>query len=178
MPAMASVVPRRIVSFSRDPSEAQGWIAQLDCGHRRHVVHRPPLSSYPWVDDPVAREAHVGQAIECGRCVQRIWPDHAAPAHKQTRTFTQADVPSGLLGEHRTKARVWGRLEVLSGQLSLCFDHPLAERVPVGAGETAAIPPELVHHVELDGPVEFRVAFHRCGDVPVRASEATTLTAD
>jgi tellurite methyltransferase len=153
-----------MLSFSRD---GDAWVAQLDCGHRRHIQHRPPLSSYPWIDDSDARAAHVGQPIECGRCLQRVWPDHAEPAHKVTRMFTEHDVPAGLLAEHRTKARVWGRLEVLLGELALCFAEPLDERVRIAAGEWAAIPPELAHHVELTGPVEFRVAFHRCPDVPI-----------
>ena len=161
---MPAHVARTMLSFSRD---GDAWIAQLDCGHRRHIQHRPPLSSYPWVDDPNSRATHVGQSIECGRCLQRSWPDHVEPAYTLTRTFTEHDVPAGLLAEHRTKPRVWGRLEVLAGELTLCFAEPLDERVTVGAGEWAAIPPELVHRVVLEGPVEFRVAFHRCPDVPM-----------
>lgn len=161
---MPGHVARAMLSFTPD---GDAWITQLDCGHRRHIRHRPPLSSFAWVDDPNARAAHVGQLIECGRCQQRIWPDHADPAHKVTRTFTDQDVPAGLLAEHRTKARVWGRLEVLAGELTLSFAEPLNQRVRVSAGEWAAIPPELVHRVELAGPVEFRVAFHRCPDLPI-----------
>jgi ferredoxin len=103
--------------------------------------------------------------IECGRCTQRTWPERAEP-YRTTNTFDEHTVPAGLLADHRTKARVWGRLEVLSGALVLCFAPPLDERMTVTAGEWAAIPPELPHHVELTGPVEFRVVFCRSPDSP------------
>jgi tellurite methyltransferase len=155
---MPAVVPRKMLSFTPD---GDAWVAALDCGHRRHIRHRPPLSSFPWIEQPEGRAAHVGQAIECGRCAQRLWPDDAEP-YRTTKTFDEHSVPAGLLADHRTREGVWGKLEVLSGALVLCFVDPLDERVKVGAGESAAIPPELPHHVELSGPVEFRVVFCRC----------------
>ena len=155
---MTVAVPRKMLSFTPD---GDAWVVTLDCGHRRHVRHRPPLSSFPWIDDPEARAAHVGESIECGRCAQRIWPDDAKP-HRNTPVFDEHSVPDGLLADHRTRAGVWGRLEVLSGSLALCFVDPLDERVVVSAGEWAAIPPELPHHVELLGPVRFQVVFCRC----------------
>jgi tellurite methyltransferase len=154
---MTVSVPRKMLSFTPD---GDAWIAALDCGHRRHIRHRPPLSSFPWIDDPAGRTAHIGQSIECGRCAQRIWPDDAQP-YRTTPTFDENSVPAGLLADHRTRAGVWGRLEVLSGSLTLRFVDPLDDCVVVAAGESAAIPPELPHHVELSGPVEFRVVFCR-----------------
>lgn len=59
---------RRIVGFQRDDEGA--WIALLECGHRRHVRHRPPLSNYPWVVDAAERAAKLGAAIECDRCAR------------------------------------------------------------------------------------------------------------
>jgi tellurite resistance-related uncharacterized protein len=155
-------IARKMLSFARDESNTGGgaWTVLLDCGHRRHVCHRPPLSSYPWIDDVDARARAIGERIECERCVQRIWPDDVEPYHA-TAIFDANTVPAGLLGDHQTKAGVWGRLEVLSGALALVFVEPLDERVRVAAGEWAAIPPELRHHVELEGDVQFRVQFCR-----------------
>jgi tellurite methyltransferase len=155
-------VARKMLSFERDESSAGAgaWVVLLDCGHRRHVRHRPPLSSYPWIDDADARAQAIGDRIECERCVQRIWPDDLESYHA-TAIFDEHTVPAGLLGDHQTKAGVWGRLEVLSGALTLVFVTPLDERVHVVAGEWAAIPPELRHHVELEGGVRFRVQFCR-----------------
>ena len=146
-----------------DPDESEGptqWVARLDCHHRRHVRHRPPLSSYPWVLDPAGREAHVGARIECGRGLTREGPE-GLTRYRETRIFERESTPAGLRADHQTKAGVWGRVEVESGALVLCFAAPLSSRVPVEAGSHAAIPPALVHHVELDGPVRFRVSFWR-----------------
>jgi hypothetical protein len=49
--------------------ESEGvCVARLDCGHRRHIRHRPPLEYNPWILDPEQRAARIGQKIECGRC--------------------------------------------------------------------------------------------------------------
>jgi len=154
------VIPRRILSFAQD--QHGDWVALLDCGHRRHVRHRPPLSIFPWVEHAEGRTEHVGAPIECGRCVTREWPDGFEP-YKATKIFDQDSTPAGLLADHQTRAGVWGRLEVLDGSLALRFVAPLDERVELHAGDSTPIPPELPHHVELSGPVRFRVQFHRRG---------------
>jgi hypothetical protein len=55
-----------ITGFHQD--EAGDWIAELACGHTQHVRHRPPWQMRPWVLDPAAREARVGQPIACPLC--------------------------------------------------------------------------------------------------------------
>ncbi len=152
------IVPRTIVAFTRD--QANEHVAWLDCGHRRHIRHRPPLSSYPWIDDEHERTAHLGASIECGRCLDRTWPESVEP-YRSTEIFDEHSVPKGLLAEHRTRKGVWGRLEVTEGSLVLSFAAPLDERVEVSAGDWAAIPPELTHHVELGQAAKFRVVFCR-----------------
>jgi tellurite methyltransferase len=153
-------VPRRILGF--EPGEPGEWVARLECAHRRHVRHRPPLSNYAWVESAEGRAAHLGEPIECGRCLQRVWPEGVVET-RATPEFDEASTPAGLLGTHTTKAGTWGRLEVLEGRLTLSFEAPLDERVSVSAGESAAIPPELPHRVVLDGAVRFRVRFFRAG---------------
>lgn len=151
-------VAREILAWTRD--EAGEWIAELACHHRRHVRHRPPLSDYAWVEDEAGRAAHLGATIECGRCQQRIWPAELE-RYRETKIFDEHSTPAGLRADHDTRAGVWGRVEVEAGALELCFAAPLDERVRVSAGSWAAIPPELRHHLELDGPVQFRVSFWR-----------------
>ncbi|MDZ7749363.1 MAG: DUF3565 domain-containing protein [Halofilum sp. (in: g-proteobacteria)] len=57
---------RRIVGFHTD---AEGdWVADLDCGHTRHVRHRPPFFNRPWVVDPGQRAAAIGTVLECVKC--------------------------------------------------------------------------------------------------------------
>jgi tellurite resistance-related uncharacterized protein len=151
-----------MLAFALD--EEGEWIVHLDCGHRRHLRHRPPLVTTPWLLDPAEREARVGQSVECHRCARREWPD-TLEAYKETRVFTEVDTPAGLLDDHRIKAGVWGRLEVLGGTLRLIFPAPIADAVELAPGEWSAIPPELPHRVELMGSARFKVVFHRLQSV-------------
>lgn len=55
-----------IAGFHQD--EAGDWVADLACGHRQHVRHRPPWQVRPWAVDPTLRAARIGMAIECPSC--------------------------------------------------------------------------------------------------------------
>jgi hypothetical protein len=61
-------VERVIVAFRQD--DRGDWIAELACGHHRHVRHRPPFELRPWVVDDESRRARVGTTIDCGLCEQ------------------------------------------------------------------------------------------------------------
>jgi tellurite methyltransferase len=150
-------VPRRILGFERDASDA--WIARLDCGHRRHVRHRPPLSDYPWIADADGRAARIGAAIECERCRRCELPDGAAP-YRTTDEFDEATLPAGLRRDHATRPGVWARVEVLAGRLRFVMPALAVDRV-LAADEHVIIPPELPHHVEPLGPVRLRIVFLR-----------------
>jgi tellurite resistance-related uncharacterized protein len=90
---------------------------------------------------------------------------------RSTGEFDETSVPAGLLSAHRIASGVWGRLVVRSGALVFVVeDDPsgasgtstdVDERRTVVEGESVVIPPGLVHHVELTGPVAFRIEFHR-----------------
>src|SRR5581483_10332212 len=73
-PAAAPTYPgrmeRRIVGFHQD--EQGEWVAELACGHRRHVRHRPPFQLRPWVVDAVSRRERLGTLLDCGLCDQRL----------------------------------------------------------------------------------------------------------
>jgi tellurite resistance-related uncharacterized protein len=155
-------VPRVIMGVRREAAGAPGdaVVLGLDCGHQRHVRHRPPLSSHPWVRDDAACEQRVGQRIECLRCGQRLLPE-AARAYRRTADFDEGTVPAGLVRAHSTKAGVWGRLVVEHGTLSLRFEAPLGVEVLARPGAPVVIPPQLPHHVRLAGPVRFFVEFLR-----------------
>ena len=58
-----------IVSFNQD--DAGDWVAQLSCGHARHVRHEPPWQDYPWVTSEQGRQQKIGQLIECLLCDQQ-----------------------------------------------------------------------------------------------------------
>ena len=81
--------------------------------------------------------------------------------YRKTPTFTQETIPKGLLHRHTTKAGSWGKICVLSGQLSYQIltepgeDHTLSPDVP------GIIEPQVPHQVQALGPVEFYVEFHQ-----------------
>lgn len=153
----SAVIPRHILGFETDV--AGDWLASLDCGHRRHIRHRPPLSEYPWVLDAAGRAARVGASIECDRCGRGELPDGAAP-YRTTDEFDETTLPAGLRREHTTRAGVWGRAEVLAGRLRFVMPVLAVDRV-IAAGDHAIIPPELPHRVEPLGAVRMRVVFLR-----------------
>ncbi|MCX4242910.1 DUF3565 domain-containing protein [Paraliomyxa miuraensis] len=158
VPEPAPPIARVIEAVRREAADAV--VLRLDCGHPRHVRHRPPLSSHPWVLDDEACAQRVGHRIECLRCGQRQLPEHAEP-YRRTAEFDEHTVPAGLRRAHTTKRGVWGRLVVERGELPLCFDPPLAIEVVARPGEPVIIPPELPHSVRPRGPVRFAVEFLR-----------------
>jgi hypothetical protein len=59
---------RRIISYQPDPTEADAWIAELECGHTQHVRHQPPFQERPWVLTEEGRAAFIGIRVECPLC--------------------------------------------------------------------------------------------------------------
>lgn len=80
---------------------------------------------------------------------------------RTTAVFDEVDHPAGLRRAHRVADGVWGRLLVHTGELRFTFEDQPDEPLTVGAGQTLVIPPVLLHHVDIDGPVTFAVEFHR-----------------
>jgi len=161
-PARArTVVLRRIVGFSQD-AESQ-WVAELACGHTQHVRHAPPFAERQWTQTPEGRSARLGTALECPRCDARELPS-GHREYRRTATFTQATVPAALRSRHATKQGVWGRIHVVSGTLRYRVFEPLDSVEVLAPGSVGVVVPEVEHRVELEGPVEFFVAFHRRPD--------------
>ena len=149
---------RAIESFRQD--EAGDWIAELDCGHRRHVRHRPPLGERAWALSEAGRASRIGTPLDCARCDARELPAEFA-AYRRTPTFDERGLPDALRARHRTKAGVWGRLEVVSGRLRFESEPPLPICEVLEAGQGTWIPPELEHAVTPLGPVALYVEFYR-----------------
>lgn len=62
----AKDVKRRIMEFEQD--DEGHWRAVLDCGHRQHVRHEPPLRVREWVLTAEGRATRLGQELNCLRC--------------------------------------------------------------------------------------------------------------
>jgi len=60
-------IPRRIVGFHQD--EEGHWVAELECGHGRHVRHSPPWQERPWVLTPEGRAGRIGESLRCVKCL-------------------------------------------------------------------------------------------------------------
>lgn len=61
---------QKITGFEKD--EEYHWRAILECGHRQHVRHAPPMTTRDWVLTPEGRESRVGLELECKRCDEEL----------------------------------------------------------------------------------------------------------
>lgn len=57
---------QRVTGFHLD--DENHWVANLECGHKQHVRHDPPLVSRPWVLTPEGRQSRLGVELNCKRC--------------------------------------------------------------------------------------------------------------
>lgn len=72
---------RAITGYHQD--EEGDWVAELDCGHRQHVRHKPPFPVRPWILDEPGRAGRLGTTLACPLCDRAEAgesPDGPAPA--------------------------------------------------------------------------------------------------
>lgn len=148
---------RSIVDFGIDA--ADDWFAILDCGHTRHVRHRPPFVERPWVTTKAGRDSWLGSRFDCVYC-DRFEIPAAVECYRRTPIFDQDSLPAGLCREHSTRAGVWAAIEVLEGRLryvvpAFGMDRVLTPRAP------GIVVPEVEHHVEALDRVRFQLAMYR-----------------
>ncbi len=55
-----------IVGFHLD--EENHWVADLSCGHTRHVRHDPPWQDRPWTQSEEGRARFLGTQFDCRKC--------------------------------------------------------------------------------------------------------------
>ncbi|MGH9292884.1 MAG: DUF3565 domain-containing protein [Acidimicrobiales bacterium] len=135
---------REIVGFEID--EAGDTVTLLDCGHRRHVRHRPPFELRPWAIDASERQKRLGTEIACGRCEQAELPEGLSFV-RRLGPFDAAGLPAGLRRPHRTAPRVWAVVEVVEGEVRLRLGE--TGEITLAKGERHAIPPGMEHVVSL-----------------------------
>jgi hypothetical protein len=63
-------VKQRITDFELD--DESHWRAVLECGHRQHVRHDPPLRSREWVLTDAGRREKIGLELECRKCDENV----------------------------------------------------------------------------------------------------------
>ena len=57
---------QKITGFETD--DDGHWRAILECGHRQHVRHDPPMTIREWVLTPEGRDSRIGFELYCKRC--------------------------------------------------------------------------------------------------------------
>lgn len=67
-----------ITAYHQD--EDGQWVAELECGHHRHVRHDPPMQSRPWVLTEKGRAQHMGTPIPCWLCAREAADDSGGDA--------------------------------------------------------------------------------------------------
>lgn len=94
----------------------------------------------------------------------RIGPPPDAVPYKRTPSFTEENVPAGLLADHDTKEGTWGLIVVEKGQLRYIVDdprRPRSERILTPDTDPGVIEPTVRHRVAPLGVVRFHVEFLR-----------------
>ena len=61
---------RQISGFHTD--ELGDWVADLECGHTRHVRHHPPWQNRPWVISKSTRNQQLGKRLVCKKCLPQL----------------------------------------------------------------------------------------------------------
>lgn len=156
--ASVSGPERAIRAFSRDAEEV--WVAELECGHRQHVRHDPPLVRRPWVLTAAGRSSKLGERLPCRYCLMGQLPP-SARVYKTTDWFDEGTIPAGMLRSHRLAPNTWGRIVVAEGRLLYTIERSPEMGFVLSPTLQGIAEPEQPHRVEARGPVRFRVEFLR-----------------
>jgi len=149
-------VERAITGFDRD--DVGDWVAQLACGHRQHVRHRPPFQQRPWVTSPGGRRSRVGAPLECRLCERAELPEGLV-AGRRSPSWDEATLPAALRRDHRLAEGTWAVVTVESGRARLTArtDPPLDRALETG--DTQPVPPAVCHQVTPVGAVRLHLEF-------------------
>ena len=79
--------------------------------------------------------------------------------YKSTPVFNQDTLPDGLRKEHRTKAGVWGVINILEGSVRYRILDPVSETI-LDVDHPGLVMPEQPHLVEPLGEMSMRVDFY------------------
>ncbi len=151
------MMQRTITGFRQD--DEGHFVAALDCGHRQHMRHRPPMTFRPWVLTEEGRAARIGADIECVLCDRAEMPE-GYEEYRRTAVFDSMSVPKALLKEHRTKLGVWGKLLVHEGEVEYAVLEPERHTTTLGAGREQVIVSALAHEISPSGDARFTIAFY------------------
>lgn len=149
------------IGFAQDdPAEPGVWVAQLACGHKQHVRHKPPFQSAPWVMTEQGRKEKFGTRFTCVLCQMPRLPPNAV-VYKETAIFDEHSVPNALLASHTLRSNTWGRIVVLDGRVDYAIEGEAPLAFVLRAGVDGGIAPEQPHHVKPQAGARFKACFLR-----------------
>lgn len=79
--------------------------------------------------------------------------------YKSTPIFDQDSIPKAILKEHTTKVGVWGKINILEGELLYTILKEPKEEVVLNSKKFGVVEPEVLHKVTPLGKVKFFVEF-------------------
>ena len=147
---------RAIVGFRAD--DQGDWIAELSCGHRQHVRHRPPFEVRPWVLDHETRRARLGSLLSCPLCDRAELPDKLQLV-QSTPNWDEHTMPARFQRRHRLAESIWGQITVHRGRVRFTSRGEVDVDATIDSSATQTIPPGLDYWLGTIGPVSLSIDF-------------------
>lgn len=85
-------------------------------------------------------------------------PDNVV-MYKRTPSFTNQNIPEGLLSNHTTKAEVWGKINVEIGALEYTIEG--GRTYMLTPDLSGIIEPQIPHRIRPTNDVSFFIEFYR-----------------
>lgn len=90
-----------------------------------------------------------------------------AASYRALGPWTADEIPAGLKGQHQLKAGSWAVIKILSGRIDFAWDDENARpSTTLETGMKLTVPPLVLHHLVVTGPVEVSLSFYREGLAP------------
>lgn len=87
-----------------------------------------------------------------------------AAAYRALGPWNAEEIPAGLKGQHQLKAGSWAVIKILSGKIDFAWDDDSgAPTITLDTGMELTVPPQVLHHLVLTGPVDVALSFYREG---------------
>ncbi|GAB4363538.1 MAG: hypothetical protein Kow0042_01470 [Calditrichia bacterium] len=77
---------RKIYGFHQD--QLGDWVAELECGHTRHLRHNPPWTERPFLESESRRTKFIGTELDCKTCEELAM--NLIPSNDEKRRIAEA----------------------------------------------------------------------------------------
>lgn len=82
-------------------------------------------------------------------------------AYRSLGPFGPDDLPTGLQRTHRLAENVWALLRLQAGCAVFVWEDGSGEREELTAPAELVVPPQVPHHLEVEGDFRIALTFHR-----------------